>query len=57
MAEQNRWGTDNLHLACWAPWRKYRDADDADGDLPEGVPVEEVKRETKTSRIGEVSLH
>ncbi len=26
----------------WAPWRRYKDAVEADGDLPEGVPAEEI---------------
>ena len=25
----------------WAPWHRYKDAEDVDGDIPEGVPVEE----------------
>eukprot|EP00973_Karenia_brevis_P020307 2788771-Karenia_brevis.AAC.1 len=31
-----RWGLDSLKWGVWAPWRRYRDAEDADGDLPEG---------------------
>ena len=42
--EENRWGEDNLSWVKWAPWRKYRDAVDADGDLLEGVPEEELGR-------------
>ena len=42
--EENRWGEDNLNWVKWAPWRRYKDAVDADGDLPEGVPAEELKR-------------
>ena len=41
--EENRWGEDNLSWVKWAPWRRYRDAVDADGDLPEGVPAEELE--------------
>ena len=26
----------------WAPWRRYKDAVEADKDLPEGVPAEEI---------------
>ena len=29
----------------WAPWHKYRGAEDADGEVPEGVPVEETQQE------------
>ena len=28
---------DNLKLVKWAPWHRYREAPDADGDVPEGV--------------------
>ena len=28
-------------LGRWAPWNRYRDAEDADGDLLKGVPIEE----------------
>ena len=45
IAEDNRWGEDNLSWVKWAPWRRYKDAVDADGDLPEGVPADEIKRE------------
>ena len=33
-----------MNWAQWAPWRRYKDAVEADGDLPEGVPVEERMR-------------
>ena len=36
-----RWGEDNVNWVCWAPWRRYKDAPDGDGEVPEGVPVEE----------------
>ena len=42
--EANRWSVDSLSWVKWAPWRRYKDAVDADGDLPEGVPAEEIKR-------------
>jgi hypothetical protein len=38
---EQRWGEDNVNWVQWAPWRRYKDAVEADGDLPEGVPVEE----------------
>ena len=41
LPKEQRWGEDTLNWVKWAPWRKYKDAIDADGDLPEGVPVEE----------------
>ena len=28
---------DTLDWARWAPWNRYKDAGDADGDVPEGV--------------------
>ena len=34
----------------WAPWRRYKDAVEADGDLPEGVPVEEREPEGPTQK-------
>ena len=37
-------GEDCVNWVVWAPWRKYKDAIDEDGELPEGVPAEE-KRE------------
>ena len=36
------WG--QFQLDQRAPWRKYKDAVDADGDVPEGVPAEDLKR-------------
>ena len=41
LPEEHRWGGDNLNWVKWAPWRRYKDAVEADGDLPEGVPAEE----------------
>ena len=43
LPEEKIWGEDNLNWVKWAPWRRYKNAVDADGDLPEGVPVEEQK--------------
>jgi len=39
---ERRWGEDNVNWIQWAPWRKYKDVVEADGDLPEGVPAEEL---------------
>eukprot|EP00973_Karenia_brevis_P078738 10928487-Karenia_brevis.AAC.1 len=36
-----RWLIDSVKWVKLAPWRKYKDAEDADGDLPEGVSDEE----------------
>ena len=38
---QQRWGEDCVNWVQFAPWRRYKDAVEADGDLPEGGPVEE----------------
>ena len=34
-------GDDCLTWVRWAPWHKYKDDPEADGDVPEGVPDEE----------------
>ena len=38
---ETRWGEDCMDWAKWAPWNRYKEAEDADGDVPEGVPAEE----------------
>ena len=38
---EQRWSRDCVEWVQWVPWNRYRDAPDADGDLPEGVPVVE----------------
>ena len=38
---EQRWGEDCVNWVQLAPWMKCKDAVEADGDLPEGVPVEE----------------
>ena len=38
---EKRWSEDSVLWVKWAPWHKYRGAEDADGDVPEGVPAEE----------------
>ena len=38
---EKRWGEDCVNWVQWAPWNRYKDAEDADGDIPEGVPIEE----------------
>jgi hypothetical protein len=47
---ERRLGEDNINMVKWAPWRRYKDAVEADGDLPEGVPVEEQKIDNGGSR-------
>ena len=43
--EENRWGEDSLKWVKWAPWHRYKDAEDADVEVPEGVPEEEEEAE------------
>ena len=54
-----------MNWVQWAPWKRYKDAVEADGDLPEGVPVEErmgaqdkgiIMIETRTKKTEEI-LH
>ena len=42
---EKRWTEECVDWVKWAPWNRYKDARDADGDLPDGVPVEEKKQE------------
>ena len=39
-----RWGPDNTEWVKWAPWDSYSGDLRADGDVPEGVPVDETER-------------
>ena len=39
--EEKRYSKDNLEWVQWVPWHRYKGAEDADGEIPEGVPVEE----------------
>ena len=43
IAVEQRWSRDCVEWVSRVPWNKYKDAMDADGDLPEGVSVEEKK--------------
>ena len=38
---EKRWTRDSLDWVKWAPWHRYRDAEDEDGEVPEDVPAEE----------------
>ena len=40
---EHRWGEDCVTWITRAPWNRYKDAVDADGDLPEGVPAVEAR--------------
>ena len=48
---QRRWSVANLKEVKWAPWHRYRGANSADGDIPEGVEEEE-EPEEKTGDEG-----
>ena len=45
---EKRWGKDNIEWVKWAPWNRYKDARDADGDVPEGIPTEERAKDEAT---------
>ena len=38
---EKRWSEDNIKWVKWAPWHRYKGAEDADGEVPEGVAPEE----------------
>ena len=45
-AEQ-RWSMDSLSWIQGVPWRRYKDALDGDGELPEGLTVRDLPQETR----------
>ena len=48
---ERRWSEDSLKWVQWCPWRRYKDAPDGEGDVPEGVPEEERKLEGSKERM------
>ena len=44
---ERRWGEDSVNWVTWAPWNRYKDHEERDGDLPEGVQVEEKRENTE----------
>ena len=40
VVKEKRWSVKNLEEVKWAPWHRYKDDEDADGDVPEGVERE-----------------
>ena len=48
---EKRWSEDCVAWVKWAPWNRYKDARDADGDVPEGVPVEEKIEEGNGNKV------
>ena len=38
---ERRWSEDCVGWVKWAPWNEYKDAENADGEVPEGIPIEE----------------
>ena len=55
--EEKRWGEESLKWVKWAPWYRYKDAKDADGEVPEGVPEEEEEAEKDKKRKGTSSIY
>ena len=49
---EQRWSRDCVEWVQWVPWNRYRDAPDADGDLPEGVPAKREARGIKMRVLG-----
>jgi len=47
---EKRWDDDCLEWIKGAPWIKYKGAEDADGDMPEGVPESEKERTESTNK-------
>ena len=41
VVRERRWLMRNLEEVKWAPWHRYKDDENADGDVPEGVEREE----------------
>ena len=39
--EEHMWWEDCVSWVSRAPWNRYKEDDNADGDLPQGVPAEE----------------
>ena len=50
---EHRWSKDCVNWVSRVPWNRYKDAEDADGEVPEGVPVDEsaAGKEEKSERI------
>ena len=46
---ERRWTIDSLEWVGHAPWHMYKDAEDADGEIPEGVTAKD--REEKKEAI------
>ncbi len=38
-------------MVNWAPWNRYKGDEGADGDVPEGVPVDEKKGLSGKDRV------
>ena len=38
---ESRWGRDCIDWIKLAPWNRYKDAEDSDGEVPDGIPIEE----------------
>ena len=52
LPKEKRWTEECIHWVQWAPWHRYKNAEENDGELPEGVPVdEEIKEEVKKEKV------
>ena len=36
LPSEKRWGEDSVNWVTWAPWNRYKDHEERDGDLPDG---------------------
>ena len=54
---RDRWTKDSVDWIRWAPWNRYKDAEDADGDVPDGVEVEEREEVPGSSGDQGVYIH
>ena len=44
--EEERWTEDTVNWVMWAPWHRYQEDENEDGEVPEGVQIEERKEGT-----------
>eukprot|EP00973_Karenia_brevis_P038754 5349320-Karenia_brevis.AAC.1 len=50
--KEEKWGDDNLKWVKWAPWKRYEGAEEADGEVPEGVKDEEREKKKESQESG-----
>ena len=54
--EEERWTEDTVNWVMWAPWHRYKGDESEDGEVPEGVPMEERKEGTTSLEEKKVFL-